>query len=417
MVAQLIDLVCCQTRSIWQRVEAAWSTVPQEHIQSLFESMPRRVAAVISNNGGYSGYRFWQVPHFTEVYKFNHLILGFNRRVKAKIIFLDDEVPIDDKTTKLSSRRKSRERVTIPRENSDHLLIKYPNSTEESCWSKPNNCKRVCDLWLQEGMTNRRVRSHLPQCTTSRADRQIVRITVTDRSLSARTIRRRLQQCGLYARHPLLRLTLTQNHRGLHRQWCDERRMWTAERNEIVFTDETRFCLQHHDGRIRVCRQRGERMLNSCVMHRHTGLAPGNMISLSHSSITHCRYFKQPTLHLRGVGANCPFLHGLPIALFQQDNARPHVPRIVLRFFVNRQIQLLLWPARSPELLPIENMWSMVAQRLTHITYPAATPDQLWQRVEAAWSAVPQERIQSLSESMPRRVAEVIFNNGGYSDY
>ncbi|GFT13056.1 mariner Mos1 transposase [Trichonephila clavipes] len=45
-------------------------------------------------------------------------------------------------------------------------------------------------------------------------------------------------------------------------------------------------------------------------------------------------------------------------------------------------------------------MWSMVAQRLTQITPPAAKPDQLWQRVEAAWSAVPQEHIQSLFESM-----------------
>ncbi|GFV23434.1 uncharacterized protein TNCV_4781461 [Trichonephila clavipes] len=60
---------------LWQRVEDAWSAEPQEHIQSLFESMPRRVAALISNNGGYSGYRFWQEPQFTEVYKFNHLIL------------------------------------------------------------------------------------------------------------------------------------------------------------------------------------------------------------------------------------------------------------------------------------------------------------------------------------------------------
>ncbi|GFS53398.1 hypothetical protein TNCV_1327311 [Trichonephila clavipes] len=35
-------------------------------------------------------------------------------------------------------------------------------------------------------------------------------------------------------------------------------------------------------------------------------------ISLSHSSITHCRYFKQPALHLRGVGASCP---SLPLGL------------------------------------------------------------------------------------------------------
>ncbi|GFW22213.1 transposable element Tcb1 transposase [Trichonephila clavipes] len=108
---------------------------------------------------------------------------------------------------------------------------------------------------------------------------------------------------------------------------------------------------------------------------------------------------------------------GLTTAIFQQDNARPHVARIVQRFFVNHQIELLPWPARSPDLSPIENMCSMDAQRLTQITPPAATPDQLWQRVEAAWSAVPQEDIQSLFGSMPRRVAAVISNNGGYSGY
>ncbi|GFW91486.1 transposable element Tcb1 transposase [Trichonephila clavipes] len=88
---------------------------------------------------------------------------------------------------------------------------------------------------------------------------------------------------------------------------------------------------------------------------------------------------------------------------------------MVRRFFVNHQIELLPWPACSPDLSPIENMWSMVSQRLTQIMLPAATPDQLWERLEAAWSAVPQEHIQSLFESMPRRVTEVISNNGGYS--
>ncbi|GFV19046.1 secreted protein acidic and rich in cysteine [Trichonephila clavipes] len=75
-----------------------------------------------------------------------------------------------------------------------------------------------------------------------RRDKQILRMAVTDRSVtsrtvaqhiesvthhsvSARTIRRRLQQSGLSARRPLLGLPLTQNHRRLRRQWCDERRM------------------------------------------------------------------------------------------------------------------------------------------------------------------------------------------------
>ncbi|GFV09502.1 transposable element Tcb1 transposase [Trichonephila clavipes] len=237
---------------------------------------------------------------------------------------------------------------------------------------------RICDRWMQEGMTDRRGQSHPPQCTTS---------------LCARTIRRRLQQKGLSARRPLLGLPLTQSHRRLRHQWCDESRMWVVEWNEVVFTDESRICLQHHDGRIRIWKHREKRMLNSCVMHR------------------------QLVLHRVLEPVVLPYLQGLATAIFQQDNARPHVARIVQRFFVNHQIELLPWPARSPDLSPIENMWSMVAQQLAQITPPAAIPDQLWQGVEASWSAVSQEHIQSLFESMPRRVAAVISNNGGYSGY
>ncbi|GFY21738.1 transposable element Tcb1 transposase [Trichonephila clavipes] len=94
---------------------------------------------------------------------------------------------------------------------------------------------RICDRWMQEGTTDRFGRSHPLQCTTSREDRQIVRMAVIDHSVtsrtiaqhiepvmyhsvSARTIRRRLQQSGLSARRPVLGLPLTQNHRRLRRQ-------------------------------------------------------------------------------------------------------------------------------------------------------------------------------------------------------
>ncbi|GFY22809.1 transposable element Tcb1 transposase [Trichonephila clavipes] len=148
---------------------------------------------------------------------------------------------------------------------------------------------------------------------TSRTIVQLIE-SLTYHSMSARTIRRRLQQNGLSARRPLLGLPLTQNHKRLRCRWYDEKRMWAAEWNEVVFTDKSRICLQHHDGRIRVWRHRGERMLNSCAMHLHTGPAPDIMvwgrylISRWHSFTTRYRYFKQPVLHLRGVGASCPSL-------------------------------------------------------------------------------------------------------------
>ncbi|GFV87007.1 uncharacterized protein TNCV_5112251 [Trichonephila clavipes] len=62
--------------------------------------------------------------------------------------------------------------------------------------------------------------------------------SVTHHSVSACTIRRRLQQTRLSARRPLLGLPLTQNHRCLRRQWWNERRMRAAQWNEVAFTDE-----------------------------------------------------------------------------------------------------------------------------------------------------------------------------------
>ncbi|GFY07485.1 transposable element Tcb1 transposase [Trichonephila clavipes] len=52
---------------------------------------------------------------------------------------------------------------------------------------------RICDHWMQEGTTDRHGRSHPPQCTTSREDRQIVHMTVTERSLTSRTVAQHIE--------------------------------------------------------------------------------------------------------------------------------------------------------------------------------------------------------------------------------
>ncbi|GFU69405.1 transposable element Tcb1 transposase [Trichonephila clavipes] len=151
--------------------------------------------------------------------------------------------------------------------------------------------------------------------------------------------------------------------------------MWVAEWNKVIFTDESRMCLQHHGGRIRVWRHREERTPNSCVMHYHTNPAPGIMVR---GGIGY--HFRSPLVPIAGtlIKKSCIFkalepvvllyVQRLPRAIFQQGNWQLNVARIVHRFFVNHQIELLPWPARSPDLSPIENMCSMVAQRLSQIT-------------------------------------------------
>ncbi|GFW30920.1 DDE_3 domain-containing protein [Trichonephila clavipes] len=56
-----------------------------------------------------------------------------------------------------------------------------------------------------------------------------------------------------------------------------------------------------------------------------------------------------------------PFLNGLPGAIFQQDNARPHTARVAQDFL--RHFQTLPWPARSPDLSPVEHVSVIIVVR------------------------------------------------------
>ncbi|GFX35053.1 transposable element Tcb1 transposase [Trichonephila clavipes] len=147
-------------------------------------------------------------------------------------------------------------------------------------------------------------------------------------TVSVRTIRRSLQQSGLSARRPLLGLPLTQNNRCLHRQWCDEKRMWAAELNEVVLTDESRMSatLRWSDSSLETPWR--ERILNSCSMHRHTGPAP-DIIAWASVGYHSCT----PLVRIAGTvniqryisevlgPVVLPYLQGLTTAIFQQDNA------------------------------------------------------------------------------------------------
>ncbi|GFX53088.1 transposable element Tcb1 transposase [Trichonephila clavipes] len=140
------------------------------------------------------------------------------------------------------------------------------------------------------------------------------------------------KESGLSARRPLLGLPLTQNHKRLRRQWCDERRMWTAEGNKVVFTDESRICLQQHDGRIRVWSHHRERMLNrpphcpapGVTVWGGIGYHSRSPLLRIASTLNSQRYISEL---LEPVVLT--YLQGLSTAIFQQDNARLHVSRIV----------------------------------------------------------------------------------------
>ncbi|GFV50353.1 transposable element Tcb1 transposase [Trichonephila clavipes] len=57
-----------------------------------------------------------------------------------------------------------------------------------------------------------------------------------------------------------------------------------------------------------------------------------------------------------------PFLNGPHGAIFQLDNARPHTARFAQDFL--RPFQTLPWPARSPDLSPVEHVWDQLKRKM-----------------------------------------------------
>ncbi|GFW34415.1 transposable element Tcb1 transposase [Trichonephila clavipes] len=106
--------------------------------------------------------------------------------------------------------------------------------------------------------------------------------------------------------------------------------MWNVtDWQKVVFSDESRFVLGTDDNRVRVW--------------RHPAYDSRSTLIVIRGTLTGQRYVDD--ILRPHVG---PFLNGLPVAIFQQDNARPHTARVAQDF--RRHFQTLTWLARSPDL-------------------------------------------------------------------
>ena len=101
----------------------------------------------------------------------------------------------------------------------------------------------------------------------------------------------------------------------------------------------------------------------------------------------------------------------------QQDNDPKHISRLARQWFQDHNVELLDWPAQSPDLNPIEHLWNHLKRQLNGSECQPKGMHELWERVETEWNKIPQEVCEGLVESMPQRIEEVLKAKGGYTRY
>ena len=100
-----------------------------------------------------------------------------------------------------------------------------------------------------------------------------------------------------------------------------------------------------------------------------------------------------------------PFFYEQPNQIFQKDNVRCHVSERAINWFDGNGVVLLPWPAKSPDMSPIEYMWDIIGQRLKSLyQHSPSSLDQLYQRLEEQWELIPFNVVTNLIASMSHRV-------------
>lgn len=277
----------------------------------------------------------------------------------------------------------------------------------------------VSKIWTkykQHGKVVKVKRTGRPRKTSKRHDKQLKAICLENRRCTTRqmkkkweeagvkvcdrTVQNRLKEMGFSYRKAKRKPSLTLKQKRTRLQWAKERQSWTVnDWMKVIFSDESRICIgQGDDAGTFVWCCSSEIYKDDCLKKTSkfpqslmiwgcmSGKGTGEMAVVK-SSINAQVYIEILDSFL------IPSIENM-FVIFQDDNASCHRAKTVKAFLGERLIQSMSWPANSPDLNPIENLWWKL-KKMVHSKAPTCKDDlataikESWHQIDEEYSSSP----------------------------
>jgi transposase len=216
---------------------------------------------------------------------------------------------------------------------------------------------------------------------------------------------------------------LTAVHIARRLAFAKKYQSWTLEQwRNVLWTDESSFEKGKASRRIHAWRTKDEANNLACCTSTFRSGRFSVMVwgGIMHGKKTDLAVFEQGVRktaeYYRDLVYNGPlvrFLETTPDLLLMEDGApihRSNAPKFWLRD--NNVAKIQDWPAQSPDLNPIENLWSRMMVAVTKKVHSGMGEETFTQVIQGAWTSLEPDHFNKLIDSMPRRIEAVIKAKG-----
>lgn len=216
---------------------------------------------------------------------------------------------------------------------------------------------------------------------------------------------------------------LLDHHKTARLEFARIHMTWNLEWRSIVFSDEKKFNLDGPDGFQYYWHDlRKEEKVMSKRVHGGASVmvwAAFGFYGKTEIVFRECKGDSSVYTTLLGNHL-LPFLQSLGGGnwIFQQDGASIHRSEETLNWLRDHNVEVLQWPALSPDLNPIENLWGILARDVyLNGKRQFNTAADLRKAILQNWSKIPVGSLEDLVLSMPKRLFEVIRGAGASIKY